>query len=101
VDLKDARVTDFAPFVGDRFRTDAPLGMIGELELVEAQPLPTRPGAPRSEPFSLIFRGPTSQPFPQGVYRLEHDQFGPLGLFLVPIGPARDAEGLDYQVIFN
>jgi hypothetical protein len=36
---------------------------------------------------------------PQRIYRLEHEQMGPLELFIVPVGP--DGDGLGYEAIFT
>jgi hypothetical protein len=49
--------------------------------------------------FSLIFKGPTSAPIEQKIYRLDHPDLGPLDLFLVPI--ARDQAGVQYEAIVN
>ena len=48
--------------------------------------------------FSLVFRGPATQPLPQQTYRLRHAELGELDLFLVPLGP--DAEGMLYEAAF-
>jgi hypothetical protein len=101
MDLSTARASDFTPYIGTEFRTDDEAGNAIALELVEASPLPHQPGAPRPEPFSLIFRGPADKPLDQRVWPLEHDQLGRIELFLVPIGPGADGKGPYYQAIFN
>jgi len=67
-----------------------------ELELVSVTDLPSTPG---QEQFSAIFRAPLNAPLAQGVYQLEHAQFGTFGIFLVPVG--RDQQGLEYEALFN
>lgn len=101
MDLATAKLADLARWVGTEFRVDIVAGGPIALELVEAEALPTRPGAPRTEPFSLIFRGPGDRPMEQGTYSLEHPGIGPMALFLVPIGPGSDGRGPYYQSIFN
>jgi hypothetical protein len=101
MDLSTARHSDFTSSIGTEFRTADESGGTIALELVEATALPVHPGAPRPEPFTLIFRGPADRPLCQGVYPLEHDQLGGHELFLVPIGPGSDGRGPYYQAIFN
>jgi len=67
-----------------------------ELELASVTDLPNAPG---QEQFSVIFRAPLNAPPTQGVYQLEHPQFGTFGIFLVPVG--RDSQGLQYEALFN
>lgn len=51
------------------------------------------------EAFSLVFQGPAGWLFPQQIYHLVHEQFGPLDIFLVPI--QQDSEGIYYEAVFN
>ena len=53
----------------------------------------------RVEQFFLVFRGPLTPHFPQGIYTLEHEKLGTFDLFIVPLGP--DSAGMTYQVVFN
>ena len=101
MDLGTARLADFVRWVGTEVRVADEAGDAIALELVEAKSLPTRPGAPRPEPFSLIFRGPRDRPLDQRIFALEHQGIGRLALFLVPIGPGSDGRGPYYQAIFN
>jgi hypothetical protein len=101
MDLTTARLADFAQWLGAEFRVADESGREVALELVEAKCLPARRGAPRPEPFSLIFRGSPDRPLDQRIHTMEHDQLGRLGLFLVPIGPGSDGCGPYYQSIFN
>jgi hypothetical protein len=69
------------------------------LELCEVtQPVDAK-FSPGMEQFSLIFRGPSTPYYPQGIYTLEHESLGCGQLFIVPIGP--DAHGMCYQVAFS
>jgi hypothetical protein len=101
MELSTARLSDFAGWIGTEFRAGDDGGGAIALELVEAKALTPRPGAPRPEPFSLIFRGPPDRPLDQRIRHLEHDGLGRLDLFLVPIGPESDGRGPYYQAIFN
>jgi hypothetical protein len=52
------------------------------------------------KPFSLLFRhAQRHQYLPQRIYHLEHQQFGAMDIFLVPLGP--DAEGMRYEAVFT
>ena len=69
------------------------------LRLDEVTTYGPRPGAPRAEPFSLVFSASGSV-LDQRTYRLEHPVLGALDIFLVPIGP--DADGrIRYEAVFN
>ena len=41
----------------------------------------------------------SNAPLAQGIYQLEHAQFGTFGIFLVPVG--RDQQGIEYEALFN
>ena len=94
---------DFSRHLGDRFQTLWGSADPVELEFIEAAQLRSRPRGDnpniRSDPFSLLFRGPFAPALPQRIHRLVHPQLGPLEIFLVPIGP--DAAGARYEAIFN
>lgn len=53
----------------------------------------------RQETFSLYFHGPADMFMQQATYRLKHEQFGEIDLFLVPVG--RDKDGFEYECAFN
>ena len=101
MDLGGVCLGDFAPLVGSSFRVVDPETEVASLELSRAEPVRAWPGAPRQDPFSLVFRAPASCALLQGSYVLEHQTLGSLSLFLVPIGPTGDGRGLAYQAIFN
>jgi hypothetical protein len=103
--LDQVTVADFSPFVKATFRTEVEPGDVLELELIDAQPIGPEPQAreanvPRRA-YSLIFRGPNDRLLDQRIYSIEHPKLGTLGIFLVPLGPEGDPDGLHYQAIFN
>lgn len=67
------------------------------LMLYEVDPLDPR--HPDARHFSLMFRGPAQPLLPQATWTLEHAELGALAIFLAPVG--RDAQGVQYQAIFN
>ena len=89
----------FSACVGEGFQLELEDGESLDLELVEATALPAHQGAPRSEPFSLVFRGPPGRVLPQSVYPMRHPRLGALSLFLVPIGG--NEQGVSYEAVFN
>jgi hypothetical protein len=89
----------WSPCVGDAFRLQLDEGQSVDLELIEATALEPARGAPRQDPFSLVFRGPANVQLAQTTYRLQHEGMGEVPVFLVPIGA--DEEGTFYEAIFN
>lgn len=89
----------FPPCVGQVFRLVSEGDEQVELELVEAKPLKAHEGAPREEPFCLLFRGPAGVDLPQKIYTLWHEAVGEVTAFLVPVG-TRD-ESLLLEAVFN
>lgn len=53
----------------------------------------------RQEVFSLFFHGPSDIYLEQRTYRLKHQEFGELEIFLVPVG--KDKDGFEYESVFN
>jgi hypothetical protein len=87
----------FEPLVGSEFSLiDGP----GALLLAEVTRFKPQPGAPRLEPFSLLFTGDPASVLPQRIHGLEHPTLGRLDIFLVPIGPAPSGE-MRYEAVFN
>jgi hypothetical protein len=100
--LDQLTVADFGPHLKTAFRTHVEPGDVLELELIEASPIGPADGSTASrQPFSLIFRGPRERLLGQRIYPIEHPQLGTLEIFLVPLGPLGDPDGLHYQAIFN
>src|SRR5208337_1671335 len=103
--LDQLTVTDFVAHVNTSFRVLLESGDVLDLELIEAKtigenPRPVSPGI-RQHAFSLIFRGPRDRLLPQRIYPVEHPALGVLEIFLVPLGPEGDSQGLHYQAVFN
>jgi hypothetical protein len=70
------------------------------LRLLEVDRLPSRPGAPRAEPFRLLFAGPPTPVLPQQIHSVHHGELGLIELFLVALGPGSDGR-MRYEAIFN
>ena len=91
--LETLTAADFRDVKGSQFRlTTAVPAEPGQLlaldvELAEVTQAPGAPSGSHRRAFSLLFHGPIEPVLPQRVYRLEHDQLGPLELFIVPVGP--------------
>ena len=85
----------FSPLVGSEFVTE--WGPLVLDSLVEQAPTP---GAPRAQPFSLLFVGPPGGHLPQQIYGLRHSAVGELHIFLVPIGPRSDGRP-QFEAVFN
>src|SRR5712692_5370600 len=89
--LEELTCEHFAPLVNKKFQIQADRPAI-EVELIEARTL-GRGRNGRREPFSLIFRGPTSLVLPQRIYTVQSEALGALDIFLVPIGPDQAGTG--------
>jgi len=93
LEIQNLVAATFSSHVNTKFRlAEAPST---ELELIEVSDGST----PQHINFSLLFRGPLQPLLPQRVYPLEHEALGRLDLFIVPI--KRDAQGLQYEAVFN
>ena len=103
--MRELTHATFSEHVGSRFRLQVGESESIELELIEATDHaakdPNRDDRLRSAPFSLVFRGPLDIPLPQQVFKLEHDALSAIEIFLVPIGPDKEAIGLCYEAVFN
>ena len=94
-------IATFTPLVGEEFSVGLEAGG-GDpvLRLLEVSPLPSWPGAPRADPFSLVFAGRRGIALAQGIYSVSHPGLGSLDLFLVPIAPDATGDPL-YESVFN
>ncbi len=76
-----------------------------DLHLVEIRhlkPVEQGPGVPeglRTEPFSLLFRGPLDPLLPQQLYTFKHNDLGEFALFITAVG--KDEEGMYYESVIN
>lgn len=96
--LETLKKEDWAPYVGDKFLLEASASGPLELVLKEVSGYGRDRGIKR-EAYSLVFQGPQSSLLPQGIFSLAHTKMGSLEIFLVPIG--RDADGVQYEAVFN
>jgi hypothetical protein len=99
MDLRNVTFRTFEPHLHETFSFETVEGSIS-LELVEVEPVR---GArlPRGlrEPFSLIFRGPSTPILGQDTYRVEHPVLGSFEVFVVPV--VSRSEKRHYQVAFG
>ena len=101
--LESLDITTFAGRLGDVFLLVPDETTVIVTRLIAVTPAPggsagqVRAGG--RTPFSLVLRSPPSAPLPQRIYRLQHEELGPLDLFLVPIGP--DDVGMCYEAVFS
>jgi hypothetical protein len=91
----------FSQRLGDIFRIALQSGQHLNLELIEAAALPAQGKASRAQPFTLLFKSEESGFLPQNTYRLQHEKMGELDIFLVPVGPDKNGQGMCYESIFN
>jgi hypothetical protein len=93
---------NFSPYLNQKFRLSGDLLEPLEVELIEVSDLSTKQSTSHSDvkrqPFSIVLVGPAEPVLHQGMYRVEHNNFGPLDLFLVPIGP--NQKGMRYEAVF-
>ena len=94
----------FSPHVGSRFTYEPASGDSHIFELVEAASRGGDQDPDRNECFSLVFfdrLASAHSHLPQAMYAFEHDALGKLDLFIVPIGPDADREGMRYEAVFG
>ena len=103
--MSEINHASFSQYIGTKFTAPNVDGGSLELELIEASKMsgndPNRGDRSRSNPFSLVFRGPSDRMLPQQVVALEHSECGAVELLLVPIGPDDENTGLCYEAVFN
>ena len=93
-------LADFAPHLGDTFEIAIEGREPYRLEMTEAAGAGGDSDA--REPFSLVFSGGDDIQLPQQIYRLDHAKLGSLEIFLVPLGPDKNAEGrMLYEAAFS
>lgn len=110
--LETLTAKDFRDHQNTRFRLtgESPEGggsaVSVEAELADISEYPAGPPGTFRTPFSVMFYGPLEPVMPQGIYRLEHEQFGSVELFLVPVGPQAASPGeaptaMGYEAVFG
>lgn len=85
------RGTTFGTRAGDVSLPDLRLQTVGRFDAPA--------GAPRSDPFTLVFVGPPPA-IEQRIYTLSHAELGEVDIFLVPIGLDSDGS-VRYEAVFN
>lgn len=93
-------ISDFQPLVGQSF--DVPRYDNGEVHTTLTLRKVDSIGNAhphRSEPFSLVFDGPSESALDQGTFILRHSGLGDHDIFLVPVSEANGTR--QYQAIFN
>jgi len=96
VDLNDS---DFLQLINDKFSPAHAEPAQESFELIEVSRIGSAPQGDSRHPFSLLFRGSSTESPIQRVYQLEHSKLGQLELFLVPVGP--DQTGVLYEAVFT
>ena len=91
---------DFRPHIGAAFRLTPAEGEAFVAVLATVTDYAVSAGAPRP-PFALAFRAPADTACGQGMYRVERDGADPLEIFLVPIGPDPESDGMLYEASFG
>jgi hypothetical protein len=103
MELHELTPEHFEAAVGETFTVNLGPEHSFPLVLATVERLAVHPGregrTKRTQPFTLMFRGPGHFYVEQRIYQLEHERLGTIELFLVPIGP--DQEGMRYEAIFN
>ncbi len=93
------KFNDYSPLLGQKFQVASSNSDQIEVELIEAEALPSPGKETQNESFSLVFRAAKDSGLWQGITTLEHASLGSTDLFLVPVG--EDEEGLYFQAVFN
>jgi len=96
VDLAALTAADFRPLIGGLFNV---AGTESALQLELGAVDEGRRAFDHRRSFSLVFVGPESPALGQGIWRLEHQAFDGLEIFLVPIGPG--PAGACYEAVFT
>jgi len=94
--LEQIRPNTLADYVGSTFQVLGDLPKPISLTLTN---IANHAQVGRQEIFSLYFQGPTDLFLNQATYRLRHEQFGEVDLFLVPV--AKNKDGFEYECAFN
>ena len=101
-DVLDSLTSDtFANLVGQTFRMRVDPATVLDVELTEVTPRTHEPSASegRRQQFSIVFRVPGAEAYPQGTFTFDHESIGTLDLFAVPV--AQDERGIYYEAVFT
>jgi hypothetical protein len=110
--LESLTAEDFRAHKNTRFRVSgnspehgSPVSL--EAELVDVTEYADNASGTFRTPFSVLLHGPIEPVLPQGIYQLEHDDFGSLEMFIVPVVPDAPGEpestptAMRYEVVFG
>jgi hypothetical protein len=101
MDLTDVTVETFTGREGQRFWIAFQDGEL-DLTLASVERAPDNfASTGKRHPFSIIFHATLEHVLPQQVWQVEHEELGPTGMFLVPVGPDPEASAMRYQAIFS
>lgn len=79
-----------------RFKIHQSTDNVVEVDLVEVSEFKK---SDFQERFWIVFRGPGSNPLPQGTYLFENENIGRFDIFITPM--RHDSESLYYEAVFN
>jgi hypothetical protein len=97
---KGYRRARFSPHVGTTVKLRPHGGAAVRMQLAAVEDVPHVKGlAGASDAYVLRFRGPSSQPLPEGIVGVRHRHFGTLQLYVTPIAP--DGPNQDYLAAIN
>jgi Domain of unknown function (DUF6916) len=99
VDIEAVTAESMRPFIGQRFRVVAIAEHDVDLMLTEVDE-PDSSDA-RVSSFALLFEGPVEIQLAQGTWQLNLENGDSVGLFLVPLGPTRDNDRMEYESSFS
>lgn len=98
--LDELTIDDFSKCLNQEFLIQVSGREPLQTELIEVRGLaPPDDDPDRRQPFSLIFLGPEDAPLKQGIFTVENETLGKLGIFLVTLGPDRD--GMRHECVFT
>jgi hypothetical protein len=98
--LESFTIATFAGRIGHAFRIWFEPELPVDADLLSATDLGDDRGSPGGRrPFSLEFLTRVDRVYPQGTYRVQHDELSEFELFIVPIGA--DADGVRYEAVFT
>ena|SRR5687767_6580130 len=103
--LSELTFEHFEPYIGQIFLIHYEADQTLETTLVQVAKLGPEPAADqppqRRRAFSLLFQAPMTAILRQSIYTVEHPALGSLDIFLVPLGPDREQQGIRYEAIFT
>ena len=103
--LDKLTIADFSPYLNKQLHVSSESTESFDMELIEVSGIGTASTATgdteKRQPFSIIFLGPEQPVLQQGIYEIKHDNFGPFDIFIVPIGPDTNKQGILYEAVFN